>query len=72
MFLIIVITRSSCSLVKIIHDLLVVEFVSRLSDSFFFIFTIAFAGYYVYQGNINEKLIAKKIEEERIEKNKKD
>ena len=40
--------------------------------SFFFIFTIAFAGYYVYQGNINEKLIAKKIEEERIEKNKKD
>ena len=27
---------------------------------FFFIFTIAFAGYYVYQGNINEKLIAKK------------
>jgi hypothetical protein len=39
--------------------------------SLFFIFIIAFGGYYIYQEN-NEKLIVKKINEERIEKNKKD
>jgi S1-C subfamily serine protease len=40
--------------------------------SFVFIFIVAFAGYYIYQDKSNERLNTKKINEERIEKNKKD
>jgi len=40
--------------------------------SFILIFVLAFAGYYIYQDKRNEELNVKKINEERIEKNKRD